>query len=637
MSSSGRRLPVAFTAPRLVVALGALLLMGLLPASVQAAGPAGGAGLQPTIHYEEALAHAHDKIAFKAGGRVTVPFRPRHGDHWMVDGRAPRSLPAGRQSGAEMRKGSGTHGAPAKGVDATIDQPTVDAAQRTDAAPAVVDPLTTASDVDLAATVSSGGLRREVFGFLPYWELNASSTRLDWDKISTVSFFGVGADGSGNLQKQDSDGSSTVGWSGWTSSKMTGVINDAHASGARVVLTVQSFAWSTTGLARQKALLGSSTARSNLATQITKAIRDRGADGVNLDFEPLANGYADEFTSLVRTIRSKLNAAAPGYQLTFDTTGWIGNYPIEDATKTGGADAIMVMGYDYRNAGSGVAGSIAPINASIYDITDTLAAYLARVPASKVILGVPYYGRAWSTSSDALHATNISGTKYGASATANYDTAYDFGNQYGRSYDATEGVTWTAYKRQTCTSTYGCVTSWRELYWDGPTALKAKYDLVNQRGLRGVGLWALGYDGTRPDLYDVIFDKFIKDSVPPTISSATLSSAVLSPNGDDRFETTTATLSASGLVTWGWAVQPSNDSTAAAAVRTGKKTGTKPTFTWNGTDADGKKVSDGSYHLTLWAEDASHNRASHTFTVTVDTKAPAVTTTTGPRLPVTRG
>ena len=78
----------------------------------------------------------------------------------------------------------------------------------------------------------------------PYWELSDSSTRLDWEKISTVAYFGVGADGKGNLhqeeqrrlhdrrlerldQRQDDRPSSTR----------------PIASHARVVLTVQSFAW----------------------------------------------------------------------------------------------------------------------------------------------------------------------------------------------------------------------------------------------------------------------------------------------------------------------------------------------------------------------------------------------------------
>ena len=62
-----------------------------------------------------------------------------------------------------------------------------------------VDP--TAPTSDLAAAVDPGGLKREVFGFLPYWELTDSSTRLDWEKLSTVAYFGVGAAANGDLQK----------------------------------------------------------------------------------------------------------------------------------------------------------------------------------------------------------------------------------------------------------------------------------------------------------------------------------------------------------------------------------------------------------------------------------------------------
>ena len=165
---------------------------------------------------------------------------------------------------------------------------------------------------------------------------------------------------SGDLVKRNADGSTSVGWAGWTSSRLTSVINEAHRHGTRVVLTVQSFAW-TTGQARnQSALLGSAAARLRLARQIAAAVRDRGADGVNLDFEPLASGRADEFVAFVRSLRSELDKLARGYQVTFDTTGWIGNYPIEAATAPGAADAVFVMGYDYRTAGSSVAGSIAP-------------------------------------------------------------------------------------------------------------------------------------------------------------------------------------------------------------------------------------------------------------------------------------
>ena len=403
----------------------------------------------------------------------------------------------------------------------------------------------------------------------------------------------------------------------------------AHKGQARVVLTVQSFGWSSSGLARQKALLKSPTARANLARQIARAIRDRGADGVNLDFEPIASGYADEFTALVRKVRAVLDKTAPGYQLTFDTTGWIGNYPIEAATKKGGADAIFIMGYDFRSPSSKTVGSLAPIGGPDYDVADALRAYLERVPASKLILGVPYYGRAWSTPSDKLGARNISGPKYGPSSSVAYDDARDYAITYGKRYDPVQGVAWTAYKRKNCTDAYGCVKPWRQLYYDDTKAIKAKYDLVNRYDLRGAGIWALGYDGTRPELYQAIEDRFITDTVPPEISASKVTAKVFSPNGDGIADTTTASLTATALITWGVTVRPLDGTTLGKPIRSGRRTGKAPTFTWDGKDQDGHRAKDGRYRITLWAADISDNRSSRSFDVVVDTRRAAVTSTSG--------
>ena len=451
-------------------------------------------GLLPGIHYEDARAHADDRIDFDPGGRVNVGFTPRPNDAWKVDGKAPRALPAGRLNGRQLREQGKPKPVEPKAAEPKAAEPTPSGAALPTPEPPpdasgsepsrvpgdddqpVADPSAAVEAVNIAwrseeqdgpsapaAAVSSTGLRREVFGFLPYWELSDSSTRIDYSKVSTIAYFGVGIAANGSLMKRNTDGTTTVGWSGWTSSRMTTLINTAHQNRTRVVLTVQSFAWTSGQLDRQKRFLGSSTARATLAKQVAAAVRDRGADGVNLDLEPLARGYEDEFTALVRRIRAELNNVRSGYQLTFDTTGHIGNYPIEAATAAGGADAIIVMGYDYRTAGSSPVGSIAPLSRTGYDIRDTIAAYRARVPASKLILGVPYYGRAWSTDSDDLHASNISGTKYGASTTVPYETAITYTAEHGRRYDATEGVAWTAYRRENCTGAYGCVTPWRQL------------------------------------------------------------------------------------------------------------------------------------------------------------------------------
>ncbi|MEI7744201.1 MAG: glycosyl hydrolase family 18 protein, partial [Chloroflexota bacterium] len=358
-------------------------------------------------------------------------------------------------------------------------------------------------------------LRRQVFGFLPYWELSGASTKLNFDVRSTIAYFSVGADGNGNLRKKDADGTSTTGWGGWTSSSMTSVINAAHNRGTRVVLTISVFAWSTATASVQKSILGSATARLNLARQAAAAVRDRGADGINLDFEPIVSGYDAQFLALIRTFRSQLDAIKPGYQLTYDTTGYIGNYPIEESVATGAADAIFVMGYDYRTGSASTAGSTDPLTGTGYDLTDTVRAYTARVPASKVVLGLPWYGRAWSTVSEGVRSSNQSGLKYGYSTAVNYENVVGLVAQYGRRWDAAEQSPYVAYRRQNCTTTYGCVTSWRQLYYDDAVSTRLRLAMVNDYGLRGAGIWALGDDGGHPELYRAFAESFLVDKSAP--------------------------------------------------------------------------------------------------------------------------
>ena len=613
-------------APTALAATGAAAAS--VPGETGGAADAANAGLQPSIQFAEAESHRNDKITFTPGGRVTVPFTPRHGDHWKVGGVSPARLPAGRLDGATIR-GQGKPAPTARGgvtpepssvpaVDSTVDTPIVDPVSSVVVADGAswqpTDDSSADAAIEPAAVVSAAGLRREIFGFLPYWQVNSSTLRLDYGKISTIAYFGVGADAAGNLMKMNADGTATTGWGGWTSAKMTSIISTAHTNHTRVVLTVQSFGWNTSGLARQKALLGDASNRLNLAIQIAAAVRDRGADGVNLDFEPLAAGYETHFTALVRTLRAQLDKIHAGYQLTFDTTGFIGNYPIENATAPGGADAIFIMGYDYRGASSSPVGSVAPLNRAGYDIRDTVAAYAARVPASKLVLGVPYYGRTWSTATDLLNASNISNSKYGASTTVIYSTATDYLADHGRKYDPVEGVAWTAYQRENCTTTYGCVTSWRQLYVDDATALKSKYDVVNSYGLRGAGIWALGYDGTRPELWQAIKDKFVTiDTTSPTVVP-TATPAIFSPNGDGAFEisrlawSSSEPISGTARIYHGTTLIRSWTITKVAAGG----------VTWNGTNAAGSRVGDGTYAYRVSGRDAAGNLTTSTARVVVD-------------------
>ena len=160
--------------------------------------PAGGAGLRPTVQYEEALAHADDRIAFTPGGRVTVPFKPAAPDRWTVDG-----VHAARAAGRPVSGHGDARDAPtAPARRSSADRRSTDAASIRGRSAPVDLPYARSrrqrrSPAQPRGRGRSGRPPREVFGFLPYWELTDSSTRLDWEKLSTIAYFGVGADGNG--------------------------------------------------------------------------------------------------------------------------------------------------------------------------------------------------------------------------------------------------------------------------------------------------------------------------------------------------------------------------------------------------------------------------------------------------------
>ena len=173
--------------------------------------------LHPSIAYEQAMAHEHDRIDFKPGGRVTVGFTPRRsrsladrrpcaggaagrqGDRARDGGERP-GQPVGERDGARpARPASATDGADGSGTSSPVDgpggRPAVDASGVAYTAP----PAT--ADVDLAA---ASGLRRQVFGFLPYWELSGASTKINNAVLSTIAYFSVGADRDGQPPQEGS-------------------------------------------------------------------------------------------------------------------------------------------------------------------------------------------------------------------------------------------------------------------------------------------------------------------------------------------------------------------------------------------------------------------------------------------------
>jgi spore germination protein YaaH len=371
------------------------------------------------------------------------------------------------------------------------------------------------------ATTQGNALQREVFGFALASSLSDTTVGYptwDFSLLSTVAYFGLHVQDDGTFA---ADQGSTV----WNSSQLTNLVTAAHAQSAKVVLTIilQDFGMGTPHMC--SGLTHTSTTIANTVAEVAA----KHVDGVNVDYEGLNGpcGTADSswarhnFVTFVAGLRSHLPA---GSYLSVDTYASSAADPMNffDTGGLGGqADSLFVMAYDLEysnyarpptNCSSFCLGPTAPLNGYYYNETTTASQYIASVGASKVILGVPYYGRKACVGAGTPNAYPIypndptkgvvadtyldaSGEVTSGQVAPNTYSIHRDGN------DPSGQERWDSWYN----TTLGCV---RELYWDDVTSLSHKYALVNADNLRGVGIWNLNYGGGAPELWSALSTYF---------------------------------------------------------------------------------------------------------------------------------
>jgi spore germination protein YaaH len=374
-----------------------------------------------------------------------------------------------------------------------------------------------------APTPANGGLTREVFGFAPYWAIGQNSS-WRYDLLSTVAYFGLDVKGDGSWDM------TTQGWAGWNSQDLVDMVSRTHLAGDRAVLVIKVLGPNATFTIHQIAT--SSTATQRLIQNTIAALKGKSLDGVNVDFEG-ASGNAccpniqSEFTSLMNSFTAGIHGGVQGSEVSVDTYGG-------SASSDGGifkigalapiVDALFVMAYDMGF--SNIPGHAAP-NAPLegpadgswpYTDTTVVNQYLAKAPADKVILGVPYYGYKWCTVDRTPYSASTGGKCPDGTVNPQADpyqvVQQDIAcagpvNQMQQAWDPTAESPWVSWWSPASGDPCGANhNSWRELYYDNADSLGRKYDLVNTVNLRGAGMWALGYDGNAPELWNELALKF---------------------------------------------------------------------------------------------------------------------------------
>ncbi|MHB8491038.1 MAG: glycosyl hydrolase family 18 protein [Solirubrobacteraceae bacterium] len=366
------------------------------------------------------------------------------------------------------------------------------------------------------------GPQREVFGFVNENKIGDPAvgyTSWNFRLLTTVAFFGLHINsGDGNFVTTD------AAWTSFHSTTMRYLLNTAHANGVRVIASLNLHDGSTNPSGPMCNGLTATSAQ-NTINQTLALIVNTAIDGVNFNYEgtntTCADGLTsrDELTALVKNLR----AAMPSGYIAIDTYGGSAEDNLEFFNVTGLApyvDAEFVMAYDMDQSNyfetplycsAFCFSPVSPLNTYRFNVSKTIAQYTALIPASKVILGQPYYGRrgcvANLTSAHQLLTRDEVSTTYLFASTIPSQTGV---SNFAAHRDPLEGVSkWDTWYD----SDWACN---RLQYYDDAFSLAAKYDLVNRSNLGGVGFFTLDYGGGAPELWSLIATYF---SCPVTITA----------------------------------------------------------------------------------------------------------------------
>ncbi|MEU6195686.1 glycoside hydrolase family 18 chitinase [Streptomyces sp. NPDC047061] len=229
-------------------------------------------------------------------------------------------------------------------------------------------------------------------------------------------------------------------------------------------------------------------------------------DGIDIDWEyPNACGLSCDtsgsaaFKNLMSALRAKFGA---GNLVTAATTADGSSGGKIDATDYAGAsqyvDWYNVMSYDFFGAWA-TTGPTAPhspltsytgIPTAGFDTADAMAKFKAQgVPASKLLIGIGFYGRGWTgVTQDAP-----GGTATGA-ATGTYEAGIEDYKVLKTSCPVTGTIAGTAYAH--------CGTNWWS--YDTPSTIAGKMSWAKTQGLGGAFFWEFSGDTSNGELVSAI-------------------------------------------------------------------------------------------------------------------------------------
>jgi Glycosyl hydrolases family 18/Secretion system C-terminal sorting domain/CUB domain len=325
-------------------------------------------------------------------------------------------------------------------------------------------------------------LTHTVFGYHPYW-VGSAYVNYQWSLLSDLCYFSYDVDANSGDPLTVHD---------WLNDA---AIDSAFANNVKVHLCVTLFSAHST-------FFGNADAMQNLIDQLIWYVQERGAQGVNMDFEAVPYALLPEYMDFLVDFAQQFHAAIPEgiVSIAMPAVDWSGQFDI--VLLKDYIDIFMIMGYDYYWNGSSKAGPVSPLYSMTgtynYNISRSLSYYQSKgMPREKMVLGQPYYGRLWPTDGPIAPSS----TRANGSALTYANVRNNTNGNFLPENLFWEPNSFSAYYAYEA-------NGWNQCFLEGKYGLAKRYEIVRQRELGGIGIWALGYDNGYPDLWDLIAEKF---------------------------------------------------------------------------------------------------------------------------------
>jgi hypothetical protein len=336
----------------------------------------------------------------------------------------------------------------------------------------------------------------EVFGFVPYWEMNDGIAEdVGGIQLTTLALFSVTHTKDGAIDTKQ------TGYKRITGGIGKQLIRGAHERKVAVQLVYSSF-----GTARNASLFASATVQDATIGALVALAQKIDVDGIDVDVEQLDAALVPAYGAFVGRLRVALRATLPAAQVSVATGAGVTGAAMAVAATTAGADRVFLMGYDYHYAASGT-GASAPMDrrdGADADLAWSLDLYgTLGVPVERTILGLPLYGMRWRVAGPEIGAPPLGD---GAIWVPADNPEFLADPPLPPELDPIEMVEFYAVG-PTVSPEPGdsrATAGWQAIYVDSPRTLAPKLALADERGLAGAGFWAIGYERGLAGYHDLI-------------------------------------------------------------------------------------------------------------------------------------